>query len=83
MNTGQLISGLVLTIIGAILLVLGIVHGFGGGNFMLWIYGIPSLILGIAILFYKNEDKIEQIKSRIERNKNRPSVVDLRRQKND
>jgi len=63
MNIGQSISGLVLTIIGVILLVLGIIHGFGGGNFILWVYGIPALILGIAILFYKNEDRIEQIKS--------------------
>lgn len=31
-------------------------------SFILLIYGIPALIIGIVILFNKKEDKIEQIK---------------------
>jgi len=35
---------------------------FNEGSFIIWFYGIPILILGIAVLFNKNEDKIEEIK---------------------
>lgn len=64
MNLGQLISGLVLTIGGIILIVVTVFSGFGGGGLVALIYGLPALIVGLVILFYKKEDKIEQIKRR-------------------
>lgn len=63
MNAGQLISGGVLVVFGAVLIVLGLFYGFGGGNIMFWIYGVVLLIIGLAVLLNRREDKIEQIKS--------------------
>ncbi len=51
------------TVTGIILIVFGIaliIMSFWS-HFITLIYGIPILILGIFILFNKNEDKIEQI----------------------
>jgi uncharacterized membrane protein HdeD (DUF308 family) len=61
----QPLSGI---IIGTFLIVVGIVLIFiavFASNRELWfllIYGIPSLIIGIALLFWKKEDDIEQRK---------------------
>jgi len=52
------------SIVGGILIVGGlgiIVFSFFSGFFIL-AYGVPILIVGIIILFNKNEDKIERIK---------------------
>ncbi len=52
------------TITGSILVLLGIsliVAGFFT-MFITWIYGIPSLIIGIFILLNTKEDKIEERK---------------------
>ena len=62
MNIGQLISGLVLIFGGLILVVVAIISGFKGGGWIALVYGIPALILGIAILLYQKEDEIEQVK---------------------
>lgn len=62
MNLGQLISGLILSIGGVVLLAVFFFSGFKGGSWVALIYGLPALILGIFILLYKKEDKIEQIK---------------------
>jgi len=62
MNTGQLISGLVLSILGFILVIVAIVSGFRGGSVLALIYGLPALIIGLVILFNQKEDKIEAIK---------------------
>jgi hypothetical protein len=62
MNIGQLISGLVLTIGGIVLVIVAIFAGFKGDSWVALMYGVPALGIGIAILLYKKEDKIEQIK---------------------
>ena len=62
MNLGQLISGLVLTIFGFVMIVVALFSGFFEGGFVALIYGLPALVVGLVILFYNKEDKIEQIK---------------------
>ena len=64
MNIGQLISGLVLVIFGLIMIVVALFSGFIGGGFVALIYGLPALIIGIVLLLYNKEDKIEQVKRR-------------------
>lgn len=57
MNTiSRYLSGIVATILGLWLVYLSTIEW--------WIlcYGIPILIIGLFILFNKNEDKIEKIK---------------------
>jgi len=60
MRKGQLITGIIMIIIGAIMILLPF---FIKNNalFFIWIYGIPILIIGLIILFNKNEDHIETI----------------------
>jgi uncharacterized membrane protein HdeD (DUF308 family) len=62
MNLGQLISGGVLVIGGIVLIIVAIFNGFMGDSWVALIYGLPALIVGLVILFYKKEDKIEKIK---------------------
>ncbi|MFH1326642.1 MAG: hypothetical protein ABIH59_00760 [archaeon] len=62
MNIGQLISGLALSILGFVLVVIAVVSGFKGGSFLALIYGLPALVIGLVILFNKKEDKIEAMK---------------------
>jgi len=62
MRTGQLITGVLLVLIGAVLSVIPLLKI--KTLFFLWIYGIPLLIIGIVILLNKNEDKIETIKNK-------------------
>jgi len=59
MKAGQLISGILLTGAGLILIILSIFS-----SFVLLIYGVPLFIIGIIVFFNKREDKIEQIKKR-------------------
>jgi len=59
MKAGQLISGILLTGAGLILIILSIFS-----RFVLLIYGVPLFIIGIIVFFNKREDKIEQIKKR-------------------
>jgi len=59
MRKGQLITGIIVTLIG---IIFSIIPLFSIKTlFFLWIYGIPVLIIGIAILLNK-EDEIEGIK---------------------
>lgn len=64
MNTGQLISGIVLSGFGVALVFVAIFSGFKGGNFVALIYGLPALVIGLIILFNTKEDKIEQVRKR-------------------
>jgi uncharacterized membrane protein len=57
MSLSRLITGLVLLALGMIFITLAIFH-----TWWMLFYGIPLFILGIAILLYKNEDKIEERK---------------------
>jgi len=61
MRKGQLITGVVMVILGAILILLPFFLKINA-LFFIWIYGIPILIIGLIILLNKNEDKIETIK---------------------
>ncbi len=62
MSVSQLITGIIMVIIGLILNSLPLVFS-SKFSFVSWIYGIPLLILGVVILFNNKEDKIEEIKS--------------------
>jgi len=62
MNYGQLISGLILSIGGLFLSGLSLFNSLAEARWVGLFYGIPALVLGLVILFYKKEDKIEQIK---------------------
>jgi len=75
MNIGQLISGLVLTIFGVVLIVIALVSGFTEGSFVALIYGIPSLAVGLIILFYRKEDYVEPIKRSIERHRQKANSL--------
>ncbi|MFA5857193.1 MAG: hypothetical protein WC867_07555 [Candidatus Pacearchaeota archaeon] len=64
MNKLGLVSAIVLTLIGAILMILPFFIN-DKLSFFTWIYGIPLFIIGIVIFFnLDKEDKIEQIKYR-------------------
>ena len=55
------------TITGVVMILLGlalIITGFFS-FFITWIYGVPIFIIGIVILFNKNEDYIEQRKDEL------------------
>lgn len=59
MKNGALISGILVTGLGVVLIVLAI--------FLSWvfaIYGIPLFIIGLIVLLNKREDRIEQVKKR-------------------
>jgi membrane-bound ClpP family serine protease len=59
MNTlSRTITGMILIVVGIVLLVAGFYE------WTTWIYGIPILIIGLFILFNKNEDKIERRKDK-------------------
>ena len=55
------LSGIGLIVFGFVLILFAIIE-----EIWLLIYGLPSLIIGVFILFNKNEDKIEQIKQKKE-----------------
>lgn len=61
MRLGKLITGLVLIGLGSVLIFLPF---FLGHNltFIMWVYGLPLFIIGIFVLFNK-EDEIEKVKS--------------------
>ena len=59
MNNSQLITGIILIIIGWVLVITSF---FTKPFFVPLIYGIPILIIGLFILFNKKEDRIEKIK---------------------
>ena len=59
MNTSSFITGIILVIIGLVLIITSF---FIKPFFILLIYGIPALIIGLFILFNEKEDSIEQIK---------------------
>ena len=61
-SVSRLIIGWALIIIGIGLTVLSFFTAF-----IILIYGIPLIIIGFAILFNKNEDKIEKRKDLKER----------------
>ena len=61
MNISQLITGIVLVVGGATLIIGAF---FSEARVVMLIYGIPLFIIGIYVLFNKKEDKIEQIKKR-------------------
>lgn len=64
MKTSQLITGIIL-ILGGIALAIGSFFS----TFIFLIYSVILIILGIFILFNKNEDKIEERKD-LNKNKN-------------
>jgi len=63
MNIGQLIAGLFLSVLGFVLIFVALFSRFGGGGLISLIYGIPSLIVGLFILFNRKEDSIEKLKA--------------------
>ena len=71
-SLSRLISGLVFLFAGIFFIILSIFTGW-------WtlFYGIPLTILGIAILLYKNEDKIEQRKDLKEKRYNNAQVIKI------
>ena len=53
------------TLTGTVTILLGLYLSLKGiSNYWILFYGIPLIIIGIFILFNKNEDKIEKIKRR-------------------
>ena len=63
MSVSRLITGIIMTAGGFVLLVVSLTNGFKEVGFVALIYGVPILFIGIIILLNKKEDKIEQIKS--------------------
>jgi len=63
MNISRLITGVIMIIVGFGLIITNFLLKKNVG-FVILIYGIPILIIGIVILLNKKEDKIEQIKSK-------------------
>ncbi len=55
------ITGIIITLIGAVLSLAYLFSSFEK-SFILLVYGIPILIIGIIIFLNKKEDVIEQIK---------------------
>ena len=49
-------------LVGVILIALTLIFGVKNGAFVMLVYAIPILIVGLYILLNKNEDKIEQIR---------------------
>ena len=56
-TTSRTITGMIFILLGIALIILGVFT-----LFITWIYGIPFFIIGLFILFNKNEDEIEQRK---------------------
>ena len=56
-SAGRLVIGLIFSIIGIVLIIISIFSAWG-----IIFYGVSLLIIGIVILFNKNEDKIEKRK---------------------
>ncbi|MFH1801696.1 MAG: hypothetical protein ABH804_02605 [archaeon] len=63
MNSSRLITGGIMMMVGIVLVILPVFFA-EKLTFLTWIYGIPILIIGLFILFNRNEDKIESIKYR-------------------
>lgn len=61
MNISQLITGIVLTLGGLVLIISTF---FVKVYWVSLMYGIPLFIIGLYVLLNKKEDKIEQIKKR-------------------
>ena len=61
MKIGQLITGLILVALGSVLIFLPFFLN-SKFTFFMWIYGVPLFIIGVFILFNK-EDEIEGIKN--------------------
>lgn len=55
--TSRTITGGIMILIGFVLVILGFFT-----MFITWFYGIPVLVIGVFILFNKNEDEIEERK---------------------
>ena len=62
MDAGRIITGIILTFIGIVLILIPFFVS-SKVSFVSWIYGIPILIVGFFILLNKDENKIESIKS--------------------
>jgi len=62
MKLSQLISGIVLILLGIFLIVLIFFNSFEISMLILIFWAIIVFVLGIVILINKNEDKIESIK---------------------
>ena len=55
----RFIAGLVVMIFGFLL---SLCSFFGGKDFFVFlIYGVPIFVIGLVIMFNKNEDKVEEI----------------------
>jgi len=62
-NTSGLITGIILTLIGLILIIISVVTEMP--FFVMGIYGILITVIGIyMIMNYEKEDEIEQIKKK-------------------
>ena len=57
MNTGAIIAGIFFALLGIFLIGLSFFEGF-----YILIYGIPVFVIGVWLLFNKNEDRIENRK---------------------
>ena len=64
MNTGGIIAGIFFSLLGVFLIVFSLF-----GNLFLLIYGIPIFIIGIWMIFNKNEDRVEPIRKSFKRPK--------------
>jgi membrane-bound ClpP family serine protease len=60
---GRSLGGLIIAIIGFLLSLVPLFYDSKDANVAL-AYGIPILIIGLFVLFNKNEDKIEQRKDK-------------------
>ena len=58
----SIIIGIIFLIGGFILTILPVFSIIKEAKWVSWIYGIPMLIIGIVLLFWKREDEIEQRK---------------------
>ena len=63
MNTSAIISGIIVAIIGALMIILGIFN-FVQGGFVACIFGLIFFIVGIYMIFNsEKENEIEQVKT--------------------
>jgi len=56
------ITGIAMIVLGVFLISIPFIWSFEEAGWVSWIYGIPLFVIGLFILFNKDEDKIEEVK---------------------
>jgi hypothetical protein len=60
----RIVTGIFMIILGIFLMGIPFIWGFGEAWWVSWIYGVPTLVLGIFLLLNTKEDKIERRKDK-------------------